>query len=196
MHGGYPQAANYSVRVHDTDLKEQFERGEYPVSDKIPGDLDEHVDGDIVRTERGIYFPTTFENYDLMFYHMGGGPGYGDPLDRSIELIKEDIEDEVYTPDVVESVYGVVGSLDEEDREFTIDEEATNERRAEISAERESQSQSVESFMEEERERIEDGDLSYPVRWMYSGVFDRDSEWVDEFREFWDLPDDFEINVE
>lgn len=196
MHGGYPQAANYSVRVHGTDLDEQFEEGEYPISDKVPGDLDEHVEGDIVRTERGVYFPTTFENYDLMYYHMGGGPGYGDPLDRPIEALVEDIEDEVYTPDIVESVYGVVGTLDEDEREFELDEAATETRREEIRREREAESQSVESFLEEERERLQDGDLSYPVRWMYSGVFDRDSEWVEEFREFWDLPEDFEINME
>jgi len=196
MHGGYPQAANYSVRVHDTDLDERFEEADYPVSDRLPGDLDEQVDGDVVRTERGVYFPTTFENYDLMYYHMGGGPGYGDPLDRPIEALVEDLEDEVYTPDVVERVYGVVGELDEADREFTVDEEATEQRREAIREERERESRSVESFVAEERERLQDGDLSYPVRWMYSGVFDRDSEWVEAFREFWDLPEDFEIEVE
>jgi N-methylhydantoinase B/acetone carboxylase alpha subunit len=196
MHGGYPQAANYSVRVHDTDLDERFEEADYPVSDRLPGDLDEQVDGDVVRTERGVYFPTTFENHDLLYYHMGGGPGYGDPLDRPIEALVEDLEDEVYTPDVVERVYGVVGELDEADREFTVDEEATEQRREAIREERERESRSVESFVEEERERLQDGDLSYPVRWMYSGVFDRDSEWVEAFREFWDLPEDFEIEVE
>ena len=196
MHGGYPQATNYSVRVHDTDLADQFEDAEYPTSDKVPGDLDEDVDGDIVRTERGLYFPTTFENHDLVYYHMGGGPGYGDPLDRSFELLKEDVEKEIYTPDVVERVYGVVGELDEEEREFEIDDEATEERRDEIRAQRREESQPVRSFIDEERERLQEGDLSEPVRWMYSGVFDRDDAWADEFREFWDLPEDFTIDME
>lgn len=31
---------------------------------------------------------------------------------------------------------------------------------------------------------------------MYSGVFDRGDDWSDEFREFWDLPENFEINME
>ena len=196
MHGGYPQAANYSVRVHDTDLEEQFENADYPTSDKVPGDLEEDVDGDVVRTERGIYYPTTFENHDLVYYHMGGGPGYGDPLDRPFDLLKEDIEDEIYTPDVVEDVYGIVGDLDEEEREFEIDHEATEERREEIREQRREESQSVRSFMDEERERLVERDLSEPVRRMYSGVFDRGDGWTDEFREFWDLPEDFEINME
>lgn len=195
MHGGYPQATNYSVRVHDTDIDEQFENAEYPTGDKVPGDLDQEVDGEIVRTERGLYFPTTFKNHDLVYYHMGGGPGYGDPLDRPLELLQEDVENEVYTPDVVESVYGLVGELDEEERKFKIDEDATDARREEIKDQRREESQSVESFIEEERDRLLEGDLSGPVRWMYSGVFDRDDSWADEFRSFWDLSEDFEINV-
>jgi len=196
MHGGYPQATNYSVRVHNTDLEEQFEDAEYPISDKVPGDLEEDVDGDVVRTERGIYFPTTFENHDLVYYHMGGGPGYGDPLDRPFDLLKEDLEKEIYTPDVVESVYGVVGDLDEEEREFEIDHDATEERREEIRKQRREESQSVRSFIDEERDRLVEGDLSDPARRMYSGVFDRGDDWSDEFREFWDLPENFEINME
>ena len=193
MHGGYPHAANYSVRAHDTDLEERFAEAEYPIGDQVPGDLDEGINGDIVRTERAVYFPTTFENHELVYYHMGGGPGYGDPLDRSLDLIVKDVEDEVYTPDVVEQVYGVIGDLDREEREFTIDTERTEARREEIRERRRTETQSVEEFMDEERERLIDGDLSEPVTWMYQGVFDRDDEWSEEFREFWDLPEDFAV---
>ncbi|MFB6207665.1 MAG: hydantoinase B/oxoprolinase family protein [Haloglomus sp.] len=192
MAGGYPNALNYSVRAHDTDLQERFEnRDPYPLGDSEPGSFEEHVDGDIERSEKGLYFPEEFENYDLVHYQMGGGPGYGDPLDRPVEKVKEDVENDIYTPEIVEDVYGVVGELDEDDREFTVDEEATEKRREQLMEERREEAVDYDEFYEDEQERVREGDVSGPAKWMYSGVFDISEEWADSFREFWDLPADF-----
>jgi hypothetical protein len=124
---------------------------------------------------------------------MGGGPGYGDPLEREVELVAEDVEEGVYTPDVVEQVYGVVGDYDEDDREFTVDDEATAERREEIREERKSESQSFEDFREKERENVVEKDMSEPVKWMYDGVFEQSSEWADRFRDYWDLDEEYTV---
>ena len=194
LHGGYPQATNYSVRAHETDLHDRFEdREQYPTGDRLPEDLEENIDGDIIRTERGLYFPTTFEEGDLVYYHMGGGPGYGDPLERSVERVVADVEDEIYTPDVVERVYGVVGEFDKDSRTFDLDEAETEQNQAAIRERRETESQPASEFWETERERIQDGDVSDPVAWMYSGVLDQSEEWAAQFREFWDLPAEFDM---
>jgi len=197
MSGGYPNATNYSLRAHDTDLAERFENQQpYPTGDSPPGEFDEDIEGDIERSTEGLYFPEEFENYDLLHYQMGGGPGYGDPLDRSIEKLKEDIEEGFYTPEVVERVYGVLGTFDEDNREFTVDESATDQAREKLQAKRREETVDFQEFYETERERVREGDISEPAEWMFAGVFDLSEEWADYFREFWDLDDDFTFEQE
>jgi N-methylhydantoinase B/oxoprolinase/acetone carboxylase alpha subunit len=197
MSGGYPNATNYSLRAHETDLKERIEKGKsYPTGDSPPGSFDEDIDGEIERSTKGLYFPEEYENYDLVHYQMGGGPGYGDPLDRPIEKVKEDVEEGFYTSDVVERVYGVVGTLDEDNREFTVDETATERAREELEAQRRRETVDFEEFYEEEREHVREGDISDPTEWMYEGVFDISAEWANFFREYWDLDDDFTFEQE
>jgi len=106
--GGYPAATSYNVRAHDTNLMELIHKDEpYPIDDSPPGSLEENLEGDIVRNERAAYFPTEFDQFDLFYMQSTGGHGWGDPLERPLEKLKEDVELEVYTPETVESVYGV-----------------------------------------------------------------------------------------
>lgn len=197
LNGGYPFACGYSLTVKETDLSERIENGEpYPVDDTPPESLNENINGDLERSDGASVFPAAFDNDDLYHWDMRGGPGYGDPLERPVEKVAEDVEDGIYTPDVVETVYGVVGEFDEENREFTINEEATDERRDEIRAEREAESKPFDEFWEDERSRVTDGDLNDGVEWMYTGVSQQSPSWMESFREFWDLPEDFTLEQE
>jgi len=194
MAGGYPGATKYSVRAHDTDLAKRTVTDEpYPVGDPRPdeGSFEELIEGDVTRTHRGMFWPEEFDNYDLLHYKMGGGPGFGDPLERPPEKLAEDVEGDIYTPDVAEEVYGVVGDYDAEDREFTVDADATAERREEIREERAEESVTFEEFYEAERERVQGGEFNDGVQWMYEGVFEMSEEWAERFRDFWDLPEGF-----
>jgi N-methylhydantoinase B/acetone carboxylase alpha subunit len=194
MAGGYPGGMRSGLRAHNTDMPQRIQNGDdYPVRNATPGEFESNIEGDIVKTEYGSFFPTQFEDFDVVRYQMGGGPGYGDPLEREVELVAEDVEEGVYTPDVVEQVYGVVGDYDEDDREFTVDDEATAERREEIREERKSESQSFEDFREKERENVVEKDMSEPVKWMYDGVFEQSSEWADRFRDYWDLDEEYTV---
>ena len=60
---------------------------------------------------------------------MGGGGGYGDPLDRAPELVLEDVLDEKISPARATAAYGVVVDAD-----LTLNHDATaaerNRRRA------------------------------------------------------------------
>jgi N-methylhydantoinase B/acetone carboxylase alpha subunit len=195
MSGGYPGATKYSVRAHGTDFAERTASGEpYPVGDDRPdeGTFEQHIEADeLIRDHSGMFYPEEFENDDLLHYKMGGGPGFGDPLSRSVEQLKEDVEGDIFTPDIVESVYGVVGDYDADAREFTVDEEATEARREEMIEERKAQSQSFEEFFEEERARVEERDWNEGVQWMYEGVFELSEDWAEEFRGFWNLDAEF-----
>jgi len=195
MSGGYPHATGYSVRAHDTDLAKRTVTDEpYPLGDDRPGDrqFEQNIEAEeLVRDQDPMFFPEEFENYDLLHYKTSGGPGWGDPLERPPGKLEEDVEADVFTPDVVEEVYGVVGEFDREDREFTVDEAVTAERRAEIREERAERTQSFDEFFEAERERVVQGDWNDGVQWMYEGVFETSEAWADEFRGFWDLGDGF-----
>lgn len=195
MSGGYPGGTMYSVRAHDTDLDSRIMEDEpYPISDERPGEheFEQHIEAEeIIRDQSGMFWPEEFDNHDMLHTKMGGGPGFGDPLERLPEQLKEDIEGDIFTPDIVENVYGVVGDYDQGAREFTIDEEATEQKRQEIRDRRAEETQSFEEFYEEERQRVQESDWNDAVQWMYDGVFDQSEVWANEFREFWNLDDNF-----
>jgi N-methylhydantoinase B/acetone carboxylase alpha subunit len=117
-------------------------------------------------------------------------------MERPIEKVVEDVENDVYTPEVVENVYGVVGDFDAEEREFDLDEEATEQRREEIMAERREESVSYEEFWEDNREKVAGGDMHVAEKRMYNKSFGMSEDWAEEFREFWDLEDDHTFDVE
>jgi N-methylhydantoinase B/oxoprolinase/acetone carboxylase alpha subunit len=197
MSGGYPGARNYTVRARDTDLPERFNsKNPYPIGDSPPGELDEYVDGDITRQEWGTTYPKSLDNYDLFYYQEEGAPGFGDPLDRSLARVKEDAEDRIFTPDVIEDVYGVVGEFDEAGKEFVVDFEATERRQSELRDRRGTEAQPYDEFWEADRRRLVDDEpeISDPVKRMYDGVFEASEEWGEFFREFWELPDDFRFD--
>jgi N-methylhydantoinase B/acetone carboxylase alpha subunit len=197
LSGGYPWANSYMVTVHDTDLFDRVQAGDpYPVGDQPPGDLESHVDGDVNRSKKSMMFPTDFQDGDLLHWKVRGGQGFGDPMERPIEKVVEDVEDNIFTPDIVENVYGVVGTLDEETREFTLDKEATEKRREEIMEERREKSMSYEEFWEQNRQKVKDGDIHAAEKRMYNKSFDMSEDWASEFCEFWDLDDDHTFDLE
>ncbi|WP_276260235.1 hydantoinase B/oxoprolinase family protein [Haloglomus litoreum] len=186
MSGGYPGSTKYAVRAHDTDLQARARQEEpYPVGDTPPGTFEEDIDGDIVRTERGTYFPKQFDNYDLVHFQMGGGPGWGDPLDRPVEKVVEDVEDQIFSPGTVEDVYGVVGEFDEDTLDFEIDEDATDEARERIRERRDAESMTYDEFFDQERQRVAEADVSDQVATMYEEVFDISEAFAEEFEAFW-----------
>lgn len=63
-------------------------------------------------------------------YQFGGGGGFGDPLERDPELVREDVLDELVSVEAAERDYGVVLRGSAEDGELTVDAEATKALRA------------------------------------------------------------------
>ncbi|MDP2728151.1 MAG: acetone carboxylase subunit gamma, partial [Dehalococcoidia bacterium] len=54
----------------------------------------------------GIRLPV--EEYDLLCYQISCGSGYGDPLERDLQLIANDLEKMVVTQEAATSVYGAI----------------------------------------------------------------------------------------
>ncbi|MFC3959136.1 hydantoinase B/oxoprolinase family protein [Halovivax cerinus] len=64
----------------------------------------------------------SFEPGEVLSNRSGGGGGYGDPLDRDPEAVREDVVDGYVSPEAARADYGVVVSADGElDRDATAD---------------------------------------------------------------------------
>ncbi|MFX1273962.1 MAG: hydantoinase B/oxoprolinase family protein [Promethearchaeota archaeon] len=199
MHGGYPNATSYRLIGTNTNLEEIFQnKQDYPIDDSDPsnGEFERYLKGNINRIPIGTIYPISLENYDIIHFAESGGPGYGDPLERKVESIKQDLDEGLYTSDIVNNVYGVVANYDENNEEWVIDENATKKRREEIRNERKDKSMSFKEFWEYERKKITEGKLYEAVSVMYSESLRLSSKWGKEFREFWKVPENYEMEEE
>lgn len=194
MHGGYPQATGYRLYAQNTNLEEIFRSQKpYPVGDDDPtnGDFEKLVEGDITRKPNALIYPITLQNFDLIYFPLSGGPGYGDPLERKLEAVEKDLNDGYYSKDIVYNVYGAVADYSEESGEWTVDMEQSQERRTELKKEREQESLPFEEFWEKERTKIIEDKLSEHVKTMYKESINLSESWGKQFQEFWKLDENF-----
>jgi N-methylhydantoinase B len=186
--GGYPAATGYRHNVRNTNLLERASRQEpFPLHEPDPADsaLAREITGDHQFDIETTTLPEVMREGDLYLCMFRGGAGTGDPLERPFESVMEDIEGEYLLERYATSVYGVVPG----------DEAATEARRAEARAERGRTAVPVREWMAAERERILERDMIEPVQRMYAESMRLSARWAREFREFWDLPDDFEFDI-
>jgi N-methylhydantoinase B/acetone carboxylase alpha subunit len=199
MHGGYPHATSYRLHATNTNLAEIFKnQQEYPIWDPDPrhGEFERLIKGNIKRRAYGLTFPMELKNYDIINYQESGGPGYGDPLERKLESIKEDLDEGIYSIDIANNVYGIVAEFDKKEEEWIVDKEATEKRKEEIRNERKEKSTSFEEFWEYERKKLTENKIYEAVSSTYNESLDLSENWAREFLEFWKLPDDFRLEVE
>jgi len=74
------------------------------------------------------FFP--FVPGDAFGYTFQGGGGFGDPIERAPEKVRQDVEDGIVSEGAAENVYGVCV------RDLAVDESGTDDRRREIRASR------------------------------------------------------------
>ena len=194
MCGGYPPATGFRLLAHNTDFEERISGKEpYPLGDADPenSEVDRLIKGDVIRLNYSTVYPRVFEEGDLFHYFISGGPGFGDPLDRSYELCEKDANDGVYTPDILERVYGVV--VERRGDRWVVNVEESEKKREEIRKRRAERSMSFQEFWEYERKKITRGELKEHVKRMYRESLSLSKSWASEFRKFWKLPEDFMI---
>lgn len=126
--GGYPTSGNNFEQIKGGDVPGQIAR-----TGSMPGDLD-----DIESGERQLIQPKSFGHVitgkDVWAYSWASAGGYGDPIDRDPEAVREDVEAGRVTAEWAYETYGVV--LDLSERLPRLDAEATERRREEIRAQR------------------------------------------------------------
>jgi len=199
--GGYPSATGYRFEAHKTGLKQRIAEGKsLPLGqDRDPRDCEyeKHLEpGAIVKRDKQcITTEEMFDNGDLYLNYLRGGPGLGDPLDREIEAIQEDLNENFILEEFAQKIYGAVFTKDDEGV-YTVDADKTKARQAEIRKERIARGQPVHEWMKGERQNIIDKKASLAVQQMFASSFYLSPTFLAEFKEFWDLPESWELPEE
>ncbi len=195
MCGGYPApTARYFNTVKDAGVAEAAAaRRPLPHVEGDPAnpDVKRLLAGEF-ELEKGFYHQVRRDGDVLQFFYNTGG-GYGDPIERSVELVREDLDNEVLSVEMAARVHRVVASFDDAQDRYVIDEEATATLRREARAERKRRAVPAEEWRARERERVAARDLDRLVLESYRGSFAMSDRWRREFLEFWLLDDDFAI---
>lgn len=111
LFGGYASSPVPGISILKADLLAQMKRGSDIALDHhtILGKGTVHGDWNYELVARA---PHLYEEGDLLFGFSGGGPGYGDPLERDPELILEDLRKNIISDWTAQNVYKIAYSPD------------------------------------------------------------------------------------
>ncbi len=195
LFGGYPNACMYRLNMHNTNILEQAKQGKpYPRGDGDPADSEmlRLVDAEtVLRDKLTTTLPAPFKEGDLYLSNLNGGTGVGDPIERQPSSVERDVEEGYLLGRYADSCYGV--HLEKVDGRQRVDQEKTEKRRQEIRQKRKRESMPVKAWMDIEKQKILKGAFARPIRDMYRSSMTLSDRFAKEFREFWSLPDDFEM---
>ncbi len=188
--GGYPAMCNYNYMARNTNVKELIEKRlplPHEEGDPRDPDMKRLVQAERFEVKEGSVFASTAKSYDLFQHFYLAGGGYGDPIERSSELITKDLENGMTTFPTAEDVYCV--SVNRETLE--IDSKGTEEKRAARRQDRKQRALPAGEYLEKERERILQGRMHPVVKEMYRDCFALSTKFADEFKSFWQLDEAF-----
>lgn len=187
--GGYPASANHLYVLRDTNVEELRKKGAELPSKTGVGRTPEWLN--LVKGNLEIwkvdYVPKMLKKGDIYEYVTLGGGGYGDPIERDPKLVLEDLKNELTSMRTARNIYGV--AINPETWEIDYDE--TEKLRKEIREKRKKRGIPAKEFYEKERNKIISGNLPELTKEMYKGVFSVSEKFANEFKKFWNLPDEF-----
>jgi N-methylhydantoinase B len=118
LFGGHPGAENDRLLIERSDVRARLAAGRVPAPEEVVGTR---------RATRGRYGRFTVTRDDVYAVRPQSGGGWGDPLDRPVAALREDLDGRAVSRVAARDVYGAV--LDEHG---LVDEAATAERRREL----------------------------------------------------------------
>lgn len=193
--GGYPApTAKYTNTVSDSDLLERAQKQlPLPHVEGDPRDPDmKRLLGGTFDVEKGFYHrPLKTGDVWQFFYNTSGG--YGDPIERDPELVRQDLDNGVQSIGMARVVNKVVARLDEESDVHIVDHEETEKLRVAERQGRKRRARPASEWVAEQRERIAGRDLAPRVLRMLGESFEMSEHWRREYVEFWGLDDDFAL---
>lgn len=145
LFGGYASSPIPGVSIRKADLLKQMSEGDSQLTldnrdvlerTSIHGDWNFEL---VART------PKVYEEGDLLFGFSGGGPGYGDPLERDPNEVLEDLRKQIISDWTAETIYRI--AYDRERRK--LDLEKTKQQRDEERRARLARGKSFDEFQKE-----------------------------------------------
>lgn len=131
--GGFGQEMEIGVRgAADWTLSAMYDRIKFPAPGMRgggPGEVGSAAssDGSDIHPKRQQRVP----GGKRVTLSLPGGGGYGDPLEREPDLVRGDVEGGLVSEERAREVYGVVLHVSHQRGRYTVDAEATAQRRAE-----------------------------------------------------------------
>ena len=145
LFGGYASSPIPGISIRKADLLKQMSEGDPQLTldnrdvlerTSIHGDWNFEL---VART------PKVYEEGDVLFGFSGGGPGYGDPLERDPDEVLEDLRKQIISDWTAEKIYRI--AYDRERRK--LDAEKTKQQRDEERRARLARGKSFEEFQKE-----------------------------------------------
>jgi N-methylhydantoinase B/acetone carboxylase alpha subunit len=147
--------------------------------------------GEVVVVKTGDLQNAVIGDGDIFSFGGGTGSGWGDPLERFIELLEQDLRKGYITPDVMQKIYGAV--VVQKNGEMKIDAAATEQRRQDLRSERKKKGIPVEEWWNKEKEQILLGNFREEIKDMYKDCL-KYKTFQEEFLGFWQLPEGFQFD--
>ncbi|PMP87847.1 MAG: hypothetical protein C0172_03940 [Caldisphaera sp.] len=197
LHGGYPNATSYTLTVRmnaslDDLIKDKVK---YPLSDDPLNPEFETTLGKyttyIERLDYATHYPRALNEFDFHYFKQNGGPGWGDPIDRPYDSCEKDLNEGIYTAEIMEKVYGVKAIYDSNKGIWLVDRDSSEKLREKIKKERLSNSIPFEDFYKYERDILIKGEIIRPIAKMYYEQSTISPKWWNEFKDFWQLPNEW-----
>jgi N-methylhydantoinase B/oxoprolinase/acetone carboxylase alpha subunit len=194
MFGGYPAQTDRVNCTINSDVEEYVE-------ERLPliHERGDPADPEINKFENAfagetIPFssPEDLTEFDIIEYVAPGSQSFGDPLDRDIEMIEDDLNSLREDAQTARNVYAVAVEHDEEADEWKVDEEETETLREQEREDRLERASHFSEWWDQEREKIRNQEgMAQEVGRMLDESMELSEDFAEEFRQFWDLPDDF-----
>ncbi|MEW6265027.1 MAG: hydantoinase B/oxoprolinase family protein [Thermodesulfobacteriota bacterium] len=194
--GGYPHANGYKFWMLNTDFAQVVAQNKpYPLREGDPrkSEIEALIQGTAIRSERAQTLGKMLGNFDIVLSNMSGSPGFGDPIERDPERVRDDVNAGVYTAEKAAQVYGVVLNADQEGRTWSLDLDQTRRRREEIRNLRKARSITFNEFHAAQRRKVVEGRLAEPIKEMFRDSMDLSPTWAESYRRYWHLAPDFKF---
>jgi N-methylhydantoinase B/oxoprolinase/acetone carboxylase alpha subunit len=198
MYGAYPSVPDRPSYAHETNIQQLIQEQKPLVHER--GDPEDPTVAKLVEARElqtsaiaPFVTPEPLQDYDLIVHPISGAQSMGDPIERDPGVVVEDLGKGWVRSRVASEVHGVVARQNGSSA-WTLDEAATEKRRAEIREERKRRAVPFKEWWTQEKAKVAARENMDPaVLTMWRTSMELSPDYGEELRAFWGLPADFEF---
>ncbi len=197
MFGAYPtwpDRAGYAAGTNVKELIEQRKPLVHERGDPMEPDMSTRIEATVMETNAIAPFvtPQQLHEYDLVVHPISGAQALGDPIERDAKAVEEELNKGWTREWVAEHVYGVVASYDESSKTWSVDDGATEKKRAAMREARKQRGVPFREWWAQERERVmAKENMDEAVCTMWRSSMELSPDYGQEIKSFWQLPENF-----